>query len=164
MEPRHKSFKELLKEGEEGEKQVAEFLIKQGYSCLPFYQFESLSSAPMVLSKDQNIISPDLLMLKKDKTFWLEVKTKNRWSKNKNREPETGCDYRSYKHYMNIKKITGLDVWLAFNHREDNLNHIYVLNTDIKYTRYWDGINEHNGRKVTSPKVLWSKKRLTKIK
>lgn len=164
MEPKHKSFKELLKEGEDGEKEVAEFLIKQGYSCLPFYQFESLSSAPMVLSQNQNIISPDLLMLKQNKTFWLEVKTKNRWSQNRNRELETGCDYRHYKNYMSIKKITGLEVWLAFNHKKDNVNQIYVLNTDVKYSRYWDGINEHTGDKITSPKVLWNKTMLIKIK
>lgn len=156
-EQKQKSFSQQLAFGEEGEHEVAMYLISKGVSVMPLYQFES-THAPLIYSVNSNIVSPDLICFKDD-CFMVEVKTKNQWVKFKDRV-ETGFDYKHYNHYKSIQTTTGKDVFVFFNHKTQPPLGFYFTKLD-DYTRIWDGIVK--GVKVHSQMVFYNINSLLKI-
>lgn len=161
MEPRLTSFKEALAFGKEGEAEVAEHLINKGYSCLALYQFDD-TVAPLIYTSCKNIVSPDLLLSNNEKTFWVEVKSKRRWSYNYGVK-ETGFDKRSYNHYRNVYQLTGLNVYVVFNHVNCEESGMYVASISDEPYRIWDGINCKTNERVSNEMVFWHEHQLKKI-
>ena len=149
MERKQENFKEMLAFGEEGEHEVADFLIKKGVTVLPLYQFEK-EHAPYLISKNGNITSPDLICFKED-AFMVEVKTKRQWVEYNGRV-ETGFNMKHYRHYKEIKTMTGKPVYVFFNHKEQEPTGIFFTELD-KHTRIWDG--KFNGVKKYEPLIFY---------
>jgi hypothetical protein len=157
METTQKSFEQKLAFGQEGEHEVAEFLLKRGVKIMPLYQFTP-DHAPFIFSDTQKIISPDLFCFSKC-VFMVEVKTKNQWIKYKG-VVETGINKRHFDHYTEVEKMTGLEIFLFFNHKEKEPTGIYYCRLG-DFTRQWDG--KVNGKKVHDEMVFYNYKTLTKI-
>jgi hypothetical protein len=170
MEQSRDNFKELLAFGEEGEKDVAIYLIGKGVSVLPLYQFTP-ESAPHILNISKTYTSPDLTCFKAGRSFFVEVKSKQRWVIDPtNHRTETGCDYRLYKQYLDLSLNLNIDLYIIFNHLNniefthinESSNGFFMVN--IKTSgRYWDGVNTKTNKKIHAPTYFWEYSQLKKI-
>lgn len=157
MEQNQTSFKDKLLFGQEGEHEVADFLLGKGISVLPLYQFNN-THAPFIMNKSDKVVSPDLICFSQ-KAFMVEVKTKNQWVSFKGRN-ETGIDLRLYRHYKKIKDFSNLEVYVFFNHKKKKPCGFYYCELD-DYTRIWDGVS--NGVKKFDEMVFYNRSVLKKI-
>lgn len=157
MERSKDNFNELLKFGEEGEKDIALWLINKGYNVLPLYQFEA-DQSPKIFGNEV-CVSPDLVVFKEKTCTFVEVKRKTRWIKYKG-TVETGCNYSTYLHYRKISENTGIKLFMIFKHEERNPLGIYSINVNEK-GRYWDG--RVNGIKRHKEMYFWPLESLTKL-
>ncbi len=158
MEQKQESFRERLAFGEEGEHEIAEFLIQKGVSILPLYQFESYH-APYILRHDNTIVSPDLICFKND-AFMIDVKTKNQWVEYKGRV-ETGMNEKHYNQYNRLRNLTGKEVYIIFNHKKEEPLGYYMVKLN-NYTRYWDGYTK-DGKYIQKAMVFYNKEILKKL-
>lgn len=170
MEQKKEDFKSQLAFGVEGEKEVAEMLIKTGVSILPLYQFNA-DMSPKILTENKILSSPDLTCFRNGKCFFVEVKSKKRWTIcPKTNRIETGCDYRLYKQYLEISQKTGIELILVFNHVNnkpfekinESSNGFFYVNIITK-GRYWDGCNEKTKKQVHKPIYFWEYFQLKKM-
>ena len=136
MEQKQENFSDMLAFGEEGEHEVAKYLISKGVNVLPLYQFMN-DHAPYILSTERKVVSPDLICFRKD-CFMVEVKTKNQWVKF-NGTVETGIDRRLYNHYKTIQELTRKEVYVIFNHKTQEPLGYFMAELN-NYTRIWDGV------------------------
>lgn len=151
-------FREKLKYGEDGEREVANLLIKMGYSILPLYQFNN-ENAPLLFTLNKDLILPDLTVFNAGKVIFVEVKTKNRWTKWKG-NTETGFNYRLYQHYIDVMGQTKLNVVAIFNHKTEPPTGCFCIDLSENYSRVWDGLNEKTKQRVEQPIVLFELKRM----
>jgi len=154
------SFKEALEFGEQGEKEVALFLMNKGYTVLPLYQFNK-EHAPFLLSNIGKITLPDLDCYHINKpSIFVEVKSKKQWNIT-NKIKETGFDLKHFKEYIKIQDITKKQVWVVFNHKgKDEGLYIVKLNN---FYRKWDGKN-NKGKIKSKALIFYKKEDLQKIK
>jgi hypothetical protein len=134
------NFQHQLQYGIEGEKEVAEIFINNGYAILPMFQFKHLTESPKIIGPSTNnieLISPDLIVFKNNKTLFVEVKKKTRWVMNNN-NLETGFDYRLYRHYLDVVNRTGIDLIIVFNHVNKPPLGMYYVNIKTE-GRMWNG-------------------------
>lgn len=146
------NFKEKLAFGQEGEKEIAEILIRKGYNIMPLYQFSDELS-PQIISLNESFTSPDLMCFKNGKSIFVEVKSKKKWVEFKG-VIETGCNYKHYKHYKDLSLKTKLKVYMVFNHVEGNYQGVYYTDV-LTVGRYWDGTAK--GVKKYKPEYFWNK-------
>ncbi len=146
------NFKEKLAFGQEGEKEIAEILIRKGYNIMPLYQFSDELS-PQIISLNGSFTSPDLMCFKNGKSIFVEVKSKKKWVEFKG-VIETGCNYKHYKHYKDLSLKTKLKVYMVFNHVEGNYQGVYYTDV-LTVGRYWDGTAK--GVKKYKPEYFWNK-------
>ncbi|MEJ6791462.1 MAG: hypothetical protein QNK89_01635 [Lacinutrix sp.] len=158
MEQSKDNFKEKLEFGQEGEKEIAEILIKKGYSIMPLYQFSD-ELAPQIISLNESFTSPDLMCFKNEKSIFVEVKSKTKWVEFKG-VIETGCNYKHYKHYRDLSLKTKLKVYMFFNHVKGSYQGVYYTDV-LTVGRYWDGTAK--GVKKFKPEYFWNKDILKKI-
>lgn len=114
-----KNFYQKLMFGQDGEKQVAEYLIniEKRNKVLPLFQFSYGSSSPFISSIEGEIIAPDFLILDRGKYSYAESKRKQKWVLyNKNTARETGLDVKLWKEYMRLVRSTGAPIELYFLH------------------------------------------------
>jgi len=153
-------FEEMLAFGQDGEKEIASVLIKNGVSLIPLYQFEHESKAPFLLSDNETIILPDLTCFSEN-AFFVECKRKNQWV-HFNGRVETGLNVRHYQSYKKVKEITKLNVYLFFKHENEMpgiyYNEIDVLNSN---SRIWNGVVD--GRQINQPLILFPKENLKEM-
>jgi len=163
------SFEQALAFGEDGEKQVAEYLLQKGASIIPFYQFDP-NAAPYLLFGGKKYILPDLFCTKNKEAFFVECKRKNRWVSFKGRV-ETGFTDRLLQDYKAIQEITGIHIYTCFimqNKAENKYNDalppdgLYVLRDLNISGRLWDGTNGR-GVFIQPPIYLWECQSLTFI-
>jgi hypothetical protein len=157
MEQKQASFETQLAFGQEGEHEVAQWLIGSGVTVLPLYQFES-DKAPVFISIFGKAISPDLICFGK-KAFMAEVKTKNQWVVYGDRI-ETGFNLRHYNEYKSIQDLTNTEVFVFFNQKKKEPLGIYYAKLDA-YTRIWNG--QAKGKRVYNEMVFYSIDVLKKI-
>jgi hypothetical protein len=157
MESNRISFKEQLAFGEEGEHEVASYLISRGVTILPLYQFEN-NTAPLLYHIRGKIISPDLICFGRE-SFMVEVKTKNQWVKF-NGIVETGLNQKHFNHYSDIQVATGNIVYVFFNHKTEKPTGFYFCKLN-DYTRVWDG--RVNGKLVYDEMVFYNINILKKL-
>lgn len=159
MEQNKISFEESLAFGENGEKQIALFLIEKGYNVLPLYQFEP-KLTPRIFNQFKNFIAPDLMVFTDSNCSFVEVKSKQQWIKYGG-VIETGCDYRHYVEYKQLSEMTKMPLHIVFNHSIDSPSGYFYVNIETK-GRYWDGKN-NLGEKKHRPMYFWQYNQLTKL-
>lgn len=158
MEQNKDSFKEKLAFGEQGEKEIAEILIKKGFYILPLYQFKD-KTAPQIIGEYQSITSPDLICFKNKEIIFIEVKSKNKWVKYKG-ILETGCNYKLYKDYKKLSLKTKIKLYIVFNHVSGDHQGIYYVNIH-KIGRHWDG--KYKNKQKYKAEYFWKKQQLNKL-
>jgi len=127
----NKNFKDNLRFGQQGEAEIEQLLIKKGYTILPLYQFDA-DHAPYIHSNEDEINSPDLICFKDKKITYVEVKTKNKWMRYYDLV-RTGFDIRQYNHYKRLKEVTGIDLYIFFNHKKESPTGIYFTELDNEH-------------------------------
>jgi len=121
------SFERQLQRGRVVEEQVADWLMGQGRMVLPVYEYSGLGDgkAPKLLAipSSASLVVPDLLVVAKGKTLWIEVKYKSHADfTHITQRRETGISQRLWGHYQRVQTVTGLPVWILFVHeKEDEL-------------------------------------------
>ena len=174
METTHKSFEEALAYGEDGEKQIAEYLMAKGVSIIPFYQFNP-NQAPFLLADGQKYVLPDLLCSNMKKVFFVECKRKKRWVSFRGRI-ETGFSNRLLEQYKKVQEFTGIHIFPFFlmencathaqhTKYEDALpsDGLYVLPSLNVEGRLWNG-RTPQGKYIEPPIYLWQFQKLLFLK
>lgn len=69
-------------------------------------------------------------------------------------------EQKHYNHYKQVQEMTGLDVFLFFNHKEKQPIGLYFCKLD-EYTRVWDG--SAKGKQVHPPMVFYNIEVLKKV-
>lgn len=116
------TFEEQLAFARRYEKGVARWLMQRAWRILPTYDFSGSDGdkTPTLLAADgdQSLVLPDLLACKDGDTRWVEVKYKDSadWTRLTNRL-ETGISLRLWTHYVRVRAVTGISVWIMFVHR-----------------------------------------------
>lgn len=112
------SFEKKLQSGRVGESRIARWLIKKGYSILPVYEIEiQTGKGPRLFTAKKNIIAPDMIVFRSDRTLWIEAKHKSAFSWHRiSSRWVTGIDLRHYLDYCEIEDQSNFRVWLMFLH------------------------------------------------
>lgn len=99
--------------GEAGERLVEEFLQRCLWATIPKRKYAG-EGAPMLEGTDVQTILPDIEAVKDGETRYVEVKTKSTYhvQRNKDNEKRHGIGFRSWRHYCDIQRDTGNEVWL----------------------------------------------------
>lgn len=154
-------FKKALAMGVEGEEQVCSALLRMGVTALPLFQFSD-EIAPKIVTATARFSSPDLICFGRKGAFFVEVKTKNSWSiDRKSNLLVTGVNKRLWDDYKAIQDATGIPVYIAFNHRSQAPEGVFLIGLD-KYNNVWDGLNRV-GERVAQVIVQYAFKDLKKI-
>lgn len=101
---------------------VGAWLRKRNQYVLPAYDYSGLGDdkPPMLRGKDENLVIPDLLAWRTGNGAWYEVKLKDRAVLYRNYQHlTTGINLRHYRHYRQVKTITGLPVFVVFVHQQE---------------------------------------------
>ena len=105
---------EEWKKGEHGQRIISDFLIgKHGWHLIDNADFcgRNGDKAPRLHGLESNYVTPDLLICKAGRSFWLEVKTKQTYTVHhlSGRE-EHGFSLRHYQDYTKVEELTGITV------------------------------------------------------
>ncbi len=113
------SFEAALKQGKIGESAIATYFRNKGYAVLPAYEIEiETGKGPRLYAPDKELISPDMLVFRSDKCFWIEAKHKTAFSWHRlTQRWVTGIDLKHYEHYCVVDESSPWPVWLLFLHR-----------------------------------------------
>lgn len=112
-------FEARLQFGQAGESAIATWLRSRGSSVLPVYEkLLDTGKGPQVFGPQGNLVAPDLLTWRGDKTCWIEAKHKSAFSWHRaSRRWVTGIDLRHYEDYCRVADSSPWHVWLLFMHR-----------------------------------------------
>lgn len=163
------TFIQALKTGKVGESLIAEYFRSKGYNVLPVYEVVVDSGkGPQLLTPDKQFITPDMLIFKMDKCFWVEAKHKTAftWHRITNRWV-TGIDLRHYEHYCEVDDCTPWPVWLMFLHGGGKAKDsppdspAGLFGNTLKYLREHE--NHRSNKWGKSGMVYWDKNSLKKI-
>lgn len=114
------NFENNLEIGKMGESVVAKWFQKNGYSVLPVYEKEvnEFKGPTLLTPNGAELICPDMIVFKKEKIFWAEVKYKSAFTWHRKTENwVTGIDLRHYNNYLKIQSNEcGLKKILLFLH------------------------------------------------
>ena len=113
-------FDKLLEEGKKGESLIANWLKTKGFNLLPVYEIEKgqYKGPSFYTATNEEIIAPDLLGFKGQKTIWFEAKHKDAftWYRKKG-VWNTGIDKRHFNEYKKLLEIISFPIWLLFLHK-----------------------------------------------
>jgi len=104
------------------EKAFALYLQRRGYYILPTYDYTGLKDdkAPRLKGENQSLVVPDLLAAKNGLFSWFEIKLKQQADLyRKTNVLETGLALRHWKHYQEVKRLTGTLVNIIFIHEKE---------------------------------------------
>lgn len=160
------NFKLLLEEGKIGENKITNWLLKEGYIVMPFYEAEA-NKAPKLLHSQRAYIAPDILASKGGECIWIEAKHKLGFSwHRKTQRWVTGIDIRNFNDYCEVDRITPWRVHLYFLHKggqtKDSPNSPAGLFTNsLEYLK--ENINHTHDNWGKSGMVYWSIDSLKKV-
>jgi len=156
------TFKENLETGKTGESFLANWFKYKGYNILPVYeQINPKFKGPTVYMADgSEIVSPDMIIFKKDKIFWIEVKCKSAFTEyHITGKFQTGIDIKHFRDYQKIMKNFSGEVWLLFLQgkgiaKDSNQGPSGLYGNTLKYlTEHVDHESENYG---PSGMVYWN--------
>lgn len=112
------TFQQTLETGKVGESRISRWLRGRGFYVLPVYEIEiSTGKGPRVFAPTREIVAPDMLAFRDDKTMWIEAKHKTAFSWHRiTQRWVTGIDLRHYLEYCEIDDKTPFRVWIMFLH------------------------------------------------
>jgi hypothetical protein len=111
----------LLARGLMGEALVREWLKLRGFFVLPTSLIRD-GGAPMLASCMAKIIASDILVSGNGESFWVEVKTYERYSHNsKRKRDEHGVPIRQWEAYLEGQKLTGIKGYLCILEVENEI-------------------------------------------
>ena len=106
--------------GDVGEAFVREWLKAAGYCVIPISLIDN-GGAPMLEDYVRSNVLPDILCALRGLPLWVDVKSKARATKNRQRGRwETGCALRHFEHYCAVAARTGIPGALAFLHARES--------------------------------------------
>jgi hypothetical protein len=155
METKLKNFEDLLKFGEEGEKEIAISLINNKVALMPMYQFTK-ENAPYLIDKINRITAPDLFCIINGNCLFVEVKTKNQWVNWKG-ILQTGYNTRHLESYIKISNLYKINVYICFNHKEQEPTGRFYIEIQDFY-RQWNGLI--NGKIISPPLTFYKHERM----
>jgi hypothetical protein len=116
------AFNQSLALGKVAEGQIATWLRRvQHWAVLPVYEMEQhTGKGPRFYRPSDELIAPDMLVMRGKDVRWIEAKCKTRFSWwGKAGYFETGIDRRHYEDYLCLSRETPHQVWLLFLHTSD---------------------------------------------
>ncbi len=129
---------EEWKKGEEGQRIISDFLIgKHGWHLIDNADFcgRNGDKAPRLYGLESNYVTPDLLISKAGRSFWLEVKTKQTYTVHElTGRKEHGFALRYYRDYLAVQKISGIDVWVCV-YEEDSGELLFGLLDELAHRK-----------------------------
>ena len=113
------TFTDNLKFGQTAESSIARWMRGQGYAILPVYEkLIDEGKGPQIFTPTRELIAPDMLAFKTDKTIWIEAKHKTAFTWHRiSKTWCTGIDLRHYSDYCEVDDSSPWPVWLLFLHR-----------------------------------------------
>jgi hypothetical protein len=108
--------------GRAAEQRVARWLQERGWFIIPSYDYsgEDGEKAPRLQGLVAGHAVPDLDAARDGSRKWVEVKAKTQANVWRDRQawgtpnvPEHGINYSNYLDYLEVKRITGDEVWIA---------------------------------------------------
>lgn len=116
-QPKFEDLPETIR-GRAAEQAISRWLQAEGWHILPAYDFSGKNGdkAPRFSGLRSSLIVPDLLGAK-GLLRWYEVKWKHQASRG-----WTGIPLRHWHDYLEVRRISGVEVWLVFVHElEDEI-------------------------------------------
>lgn len=109
------SMEQCLSWGQDGEEMVARYYVQHGYSVM--FSRARHGGAQLIDTPRGKAVSPDILVMSEDSTFWVECKRKDRfeWHR-KGGFWYTGVDTRQWRNYLQFATLQQHPLWLAFLH------------------------------------------------
>ena len=116
-------FNDSLKFGLGGERIVAEIMRARGWTVVQVGGQHGEYQGPRIeLPMGLTLVSPDLIIMKNGKTFWIEVKRKSVFSFHKNSQKiTTGIDLDKWIDYLEADRYGSFPLWLFFLHESDTV-------------------------------------------
>lgn len=144
---------EKFRRGRSGEQLVAELLMKRGWFVIPSYDYsgEDGNKAPKMQGKDVAYVIPDLDIGKSGLRRWAEVKTKKEPTLyRKTNTMEHGIPIRHLRHYQQVERETGCEVWLFVYEKLTQIVRFAKL-AELGAGRVYDGQKMSHGGMVFWP-------------
>jgi len=114
------SFAQSLATGRVAESAIAGWLMRRGFCVLPVYELsEQRYKGPQLFACDGSFVAPDMLAMKPGgRHMFVEAKCKTgfTWYRIGARF-ETGIDLKHYLDYQEVRRRTGLPLWVLFLQR-----------------------------------------------
>jgi len=113
------SFDESLQAGRLGEGMIARWWQTRGWNVLPAYEVEvdSGKGPRLFCATREQLITPDMLIFKGTRVYWVEAKTKSAFTWHRLTSTwQTGIDRRHWRDYLRVADETAFPVWLMFLH------------------------------------------------
>jgi hypothetical protein len=115
--------------GRDAEQRVARWLQERGWFVIPSYDYsgEDGQKAPRLQGLKAGHAVPDLDVARDGKRKWIEVKAKGRANVRRDSYwggpniPEHGVEMPNYRDYLEVKRITGDEVWIAIYEEDTGL-------------------------------------------
>lgn len=113
------AFARNLQSGKAGESAIAEWLKGRGWNVMPVYEkIIDEGKGPQVFSADRELVAPDLFVFNGQKCLWVEAKHKTGFTWHRlTKKWETGIDRRHYLDYLEVRKRSGIPLYLMFLHK-----------------------------------------------
>lgn len=171
-----RDFESALAYGQEGEREVARWLMERSVKVSPLYQFQGHDRAPVLLrhvdGREVASIMPDLTCWKSGRCFFAEVKRKSRWvgpfpsvPSLAARGAETGFNLRHWRQYLDVARETDCSVYVFFLHEQRPPVGLYLgeVSALAPHVREWDGRHWRTGARIESPLALFPGRCLKRI-
>lgn len=130
--------------GRQYEIAVSRWLQRRGWHILPAYDYagQGDSKAPKLMRLADGYIVPDLLACRAGRRRWYEVKFKTRCTRRRPGAPlETGINLKHWRHYNDVKALSGDQVWLVFVHKQEGI----VVGASLTTLRQPGNAREYTG-------------------
>lgn len=111
------SFEEYLHIGRAGEDILKDWLQQSGAYVIEtrdMMKTDQKHKGPSMWGLNDSYVLPDFEAIKKGNLIFVEAKTKSTISNHlKSRKQQHGIDTRHYIHYLEVNKLSGIDVWVV---------------------------------------------------
>jgi hypothetical protein len=123
---RNDAFYASLKFGEDGERAVAEWLIRRGYTVFTLEQFKNKRISPKARNKDGEIVFADMLGChpKNKVAFLIECKRRTTWYK-KDGKKYTGIPEDKWKEYKKLSSRFKLPLYMYWLQEQEAPTGLY---------------------------------------
>ena len=113
------TFERQLAVGHDGQARIVDVLIRRGCEVVLIAREGDKSGPRLLRDKLRDLVLPDLQVFKNGGGVFVESKTKSHWTwYGMSQTWQTGVDASHFSDYLEVKKSTGMEVWLLFLHTD----------------------------------------------